>query len=136
MDDDYHDGEDHYEMSMSKKNGSVKAQLQNLDKGIIELKQVCRENRKTAEALRTELSSLNLKAIDKFKELTKLITEDLKNLESEFGRTKTSDSNENKFIGQQINSLTKDKTKLIESYNIADGRLKVCEKEIGVNDIY
>jgi predicted nucleic acid-binding Zn-ribbon protein len=121
---------------MSKKNGSVKAQLQNLDKGIIELKQVCRENRKTAEALRTELSSLNLKAIDKFKELTKLITEDLKNLESEFGRTKTSDSNENKFIGQQINSLTKDKTKLIESYNIADGRLKICEKEIGVNDIY
>lgn len=135
MDDDYHD-DDHYEMSMSKKNGSVKAQLQNLDKGIIELKQVCRENRKTAEALRTELSSLNLKAIDKFKELTKLITEDLKNLESEFGRTKTSDSNENKFIGQQINSLTKDKTKLIESYNIADGRLKICEKEIGVNDIY
>lgn len=136
MEDDYNDGDDHYEMNMSKKNGSVKAQLLNLDKGIVEIKQGCRENRKTAENLRTELSSLNLKAIEKFNELTKLIQEDLKNLESEFNRTKNSDANENKFIGQQINSLTKDKTKLIESYNVADGRLKVCEKEIGVNDIY
>ena len=62
--------------------------------------------------------------------------EDLKNLENEFNRTKQSDSSENKFIGQQISSLTKDKTKLIESYNIADGRLRVCEKEIGTSDGY
>lgn len=135
MDDDYQD-DDHYEMNISKKNVPVKSQILSLEKGINDLKQGCRENKKQADALRNELTSINHKALEKFNELNKLILEDLKNLENEFNRTKQSDSSENKFIGQQISSLTKDKTKLIESYNIADGRLRVCEKEIGTSDGY
>lgn len=135
MDEDY-EADDHYEMSTTKKQGPVKTQIHNLEKTIVELKHGSRENRKHADALRTELISINQKAVDKFSEITKLISEDLKNLETEFNRTKQSDSSENKFIGQQISSLTRDKTKLIEAYNIADGRLRQCEKEIGVNDSY
>lgn len=132
MDEEDYNYNNHSNIEPFKKSGSVKMQLANLDKNIVELHSATNDNRKNAERLRNQINEVNVKAIDKFNELNRVITEDLRNLESEFNRIKQSDSCENKFIGQQISSLVKDKSKLIDAYGYAKAKLDVCRKEIGI----
>lgn len=132
--DDYESEYDKGNNLMGKEGGSVKKRIENLEKGIAEIRASCVENRKQNDSLRNELNNIDNKAIEKFNQLTKLIKEDLDNLNNELTRTKSSDNNENKFIAQQISSLQKDKNKLTELFNQVDQKLRVCENEIGMND--
>lgn len=110
----------------------VKPHIKQIDDYIAEIRKDCDENKKTAGILKGDLNVLGHKTKEKCNELTKLIMEDLHNLEKEFKRTVQSDKTEVDFFKQQLNGLTQDKTKIKQSAISLDTRLKQCETDVGM----
>ena len=98
-----------------------------------ELKKDLNENRKNAQQLRTDINGLEHRTKERFEDLTKLITDDLTNLDKDLKRVQQSDKTEADFFRQQINSLITDKTKLQQNVLTISTRMGQCEADVGIN---
>lgn len=91
------------------------------------------ENRKNAQTLRTDINSLEHRTKERLEDLTKLITDDLMNLDKDLRRVQQTDKTESDFFRQQINSLISDKTKLQQNVISLTTRMDQCEIDVGIN---
>mmetsp|Transcript_13818 Transcript_13818/g.14370 ORF Transcript_13818/g.14370 Transcript_13818/m.14370 type:complete len:145 (+) Transcript_13818:19-453(+) len=110
----------------------IKPHIKQIEDFIAEVRKECDENKKTSGILKGDLNVLGHKGKEKCNELTKLIMEDLHNLEKEFKRTVQSDRTEIDFFKQQLHGLNQDKIKIKQSSISLDTRLKQCETDVGM----
>ena len=110
----------------------VKPHIKQIEDYIADVRKDCDENKKNAGLIKGELAKLSTTTKDRCNSLTRLIMEDLHNLEKEFKRTVQSDKTEVDFFKQQLNGLTQDKTKIKQSAIGLDTRLKQCETDVGM----
>lgn len=110
----------------------IKPHIKQIEDFIAEIRKDTDDNKKVASILKGDLNVLGHKTKEKCNELTKLIMEDLHNLEKEFKRTVQSDKTEINFFKQQLHGLEQDKTKIKHSSITLDSKLKQCEGDVGM----
>lgn len=120
------------EYSTKKHPMPVKPHIRQIDEFIADIRKECDDNKKTANIIKGDITALTAKTKEKCNELTKLIMEELHNLEKEFKRTVQSDKTELQFFKDQISGLTQDKTKIKQSAISLHTRLLQCETDIGM----
>jgi hypothetical protein len=116
-----------------KRNVPIKIQIKKMEETIAELKKDINENKKNGLILKSENESLNHRVKEKCNEITKLIIDDLSNLDKDFRRIISNDKNETDFFKQQVNSLIQEKTNLQQKTIVLETRIRQCENDIGID---
>ena len=119
--------------STQKRNVPIKIQIKKMEETIAELKKDINENKKNGLILKSENESLNHRVKEKCNEITKLIIDDLSNLDKDFRRIISNDKNETDFFKQQVNSLIQEKTNLQQKTIVLETKIRQCENDIGID---
>ena len=104
-----------------------------MEETIAELKKDINENKKNGLILKSENESLNHRVKEKCNEITKLIIDDLSNLDKDFRRIISNDKNETDFFKQQVNLLIQEKTNLQQKTIVLETKIRQCENDIGID---
>ena len=125
-------GDVNYETTQ-KRNVPIKIQIKKIEETISELKKDISENKKNGLILKSENESLNHRVKEKCNEITKLIIDDLSNLDKDFRRIISNDKNETDFFKQQVSSLIQEKTNLQQKTIVLETKIRQCENDIGID---
>ena len=110
----------------------IKPHLKQIEENLRSIRTESEENKKFANKLKGELTSLGNTCKEKCNDIIKSTIDSIHNLDKEFKRTVQQDKTETDFFKSMIQALTQEKLKIKNTTINLDSRLKQCEIDVGM----
>ena len=121
------------EILLNKQNIPIKSKIIDIDYNIVDVKVDINKNHKRKNIITEELKTLQLNAMNKVKNITNLIREDLRNFSLDLDQIRQHEVEQNKNLEEQIKYLKEDDKNLARALSSINRLVTKQEDSIGMD---
>ena len=121
------------EILLNKQNIPIKSKIMDTDYNIVEIKVDMNKNSKKKNIIGEEIKTLQLNSLNKLKNITNLIKEDLVNFCLDLDQLRQHEIQQNKNIDEQIKNLNEDNKNLAQALSSVNFYVARQEDSVGMD---